>query len=152
MSSRVPPFSSSEGREYFDGMAAAANFAWVNRQIIAWEIRNEWVKIFGKDARLTTLYDVAHNIAKIEEHEIDGGKQQVIVHRKGATRAFGPGHPEIVEHYRATGQPVMIPGSMGTASYVMAGGSKSMAESFGSCCHGAGKNDVSTCRKEGDWG
>jgi tRNA-splicing ligase RtcB len=133
------PLSSPEGQAYFNAMAAAANFAWANRQIIAWEVRNEWSRIFGESENLATLYDVAHNIAKIEEHQVDGVKKKLILHRKGATRAFGPGHPELPLHYRETGQPVAIPGSMGTASYVLAGAREAMAQSFGSCCHGAGR-------------
>jgi tRNA-splicing ligase RtcB len=94
----------------------------------------------GADAgNLPTLYDVAHNLAKIEEHEIDGKKMKLIVHRKGATRAFGPGNPELVPEYKKVGQPVLIPGSMGTASYVLAGTEQAMKESFGSSCHGAGR-------------
>jgi tRNA-splicing ligase RtcB len=134
------PFSSPEGQEYFKAMACAANFAFCNRQIITWEVRKAWQSIFGKENdALNILYDVAHNIAKIEEHTIEGKKQKVIVHRKGATRAFGPGHDEIPAKYRQAGQPVIIPGSMGTASYVLAGTNKSMEESFGSTCHGAGR-------------
>ncbi|MCK4265549.1 RtcB family protein [Candidatus Babeliales bacterium] len=134
------PFSSKEGTDYFNAMAAAANFAWSNRQLITWEMRNAWKREFGESVgELSLVYDVAHNMAKMEEHEIDGKKQQVIMHRKGATRAFGPGHPEIAEEYRAKGQPVLIPGSMGTASYVLMGTNEGMKESFGSCCHGAGR-------------
>jgi tRNA-splicing ligase RtcB len=131
------PLSSGEGRDYFNAMAAAANFAWANRQMIAWEISTVFREMFDED--MTTLYDVAHNIAKIEEHEIDGRKKQLIVHRKGATRAFGPGSPEIIDEYRETGQPVLIPGSMGTASYVLSGTNEGMREAFGSSCHGAGR-------------
>lgn len=134
------PFNSPEGQEYFKAMACAANFAFCNRQIITWEVRKAWQNIFGKDNdALSILYDVAHNIAKIEEHTINGKKQKVIVHRKGATRAFGPGSDEIPEKYKQVGQPVIIPGSMGTASYVLSGTNKSMDESFGSTCHGAGR-------------
>ncbi|KKU48550.1 RNA-splicing ligase RtcB [Candidatus Uhrbacteria bacterium RIFCSPLOWO2_12_FULL_46_10] len=134
------PLSSLEGKNYFNAMAAAANFAWANRQLITHEIRNSWRKEFGASAsQLSILYDVAHNIAKIEEHIIDDKPQKLIMHRKGATRAFGPGHPEVIEEYRAVGQPVIIPGSMGTASYVLAGTKQAMKESFGSSCHGAGR-------------
>ncbi len=118
------PFSSVEGTNYFNAMASAANFAWTNRQLISWEIRKVFREMFSEDLKL--LYDVAHNIAKIEEHEINGKVQRVIVHRKGATRAFD-------------NQPVIIPGSMGTASYVLSGTNQSMRESFGSVCHGAGR-------------
>ncbi|SCP97672.1 RtcB family protein [Anaerobium acetethylicum] len=133
------PFDSPEGQRYYAAMAAAANFAWANRQIITHKIREAWESVLGRDARLTLLYDVAHNIAKIEDHEIDGKSRKVIVHRKGATRAFGPHHPEIPEAYRVVGQPVIIPGSMGTASYVLAGTEAGMLMSFGSTCHGAGR-------------
>ena len=133
------PFSSPEGTNYFNAMAAAANYAWANRQMITHNIRQGWQRVFGQNAQLELVYDVAHNIAKIEEHEIDGTKQKVILHRKGATRAFGPGHPEVIEEYRSVGQPVLIPGSMGTASYVLAGTNEGMRESLGSSCHGAGR-------------
>jgi len=134
------PFSSDEGHAYFKAMSAAANFAWANRQLITCQIREAWQEILGKSGgELDILYDVAHNIAKIEEHEINGKQQKVIVHRKGATRAFPPGHPEITEAYRAVGQPVIIPGSMGTSSYVLAGAENSLRETFGSSCHGAGR-------------
>jgi tRNA-splicing ligase RtcB len=133
-------FSSPEGREYFAAMAAAANFAWVNRQLITHAVRESWQRTFGAGAGpLRLLYDVAHNIAKLEEHDVGGLSRRVIVHRKGATRAFGPGHPEIGEEFRDTGQPVLIPGSMGTASYVLAGAAGAMRLTFGSACHGAGR-------------
>lgn len=134
------PFSSKEGKEYFGAMGAAANFAFTNRQLITWEVRQAWKNILGKSGgELDILYDVAHNIAKIEEHFFDGEKTKLIVHRKGATRAFAPGNEELPKKYKASGQPVLIPGSMGTASYVLAGTQKSMDESFGSTCHGAGR-------------
>lgn len=134
------PFSSSEGQQYFNAMAASANFAWANRQLITYHTRRAWSEIFGKEKEsLSILYDVAHNIAKIEEHEINGKKEKLIVHRKGATRSFGPGHQDIPLNYREYGQPVMIPGSMGTASYILAGTKEAMQETFGSTCHGAGR-------------
>lgn len=134
------PFSSPEGRNYFNAMAAAANFAFANRQMITYEVRNVWKNIVGDaDSHLSIVYDVAHNIAKIEEHTVNGRKEKVIVHRKGATRAFPPHHRELVGDYQKTGQPVIIPGSMGTASYVLVGSEKGMRESFGSTCHGAGR-------------
>ncbi|NAS12266.1 RNA-splicing ligase RtcB [Flavobacteriaceae bacterium R33] len=134
------PFNSEEGQEYFKAMCAAANYAWCNRQIITWEVRKAWENVFGKKGGfLKVLYDVAHNIAKIEEHTIAGKEQKVIVHRKGATRAFGPGSRELPEAYRDFGQPVIIPGSMGTCSYVLAGSHRSKEITFGSCCHGAGR-------------
>ena len=134
------PFNSDEGREYFAAMSAAANYAWTNRQLISSLIREAWHNVFGKKSgNLSLLYDVAHNIAKIEEHEIRGQKKKVLVHRKGSTRAFPKGHPEVPARYRSVGQPVLIPGSMGTSSYVLAGMPDSMKYSFGSACHGAGR-------------
>ncbi|MFZ5845139.1 MAG: RtcB family protein [Patescibacteria group bacterium] len=121
------PLAAPEGRAYFAAMAAAANFAFANRQLITWEVRGAWQKVLGKTGgALSILYDVAHNIAKLEEYEINGEKKKLIVHRKGATRAF----PD---------QPVLIPGSMGTASYVLLGTPSAMQQSFGSTCHGAGR-------------
>jgi tRNA-splicing ligase RtcB len=122
------PFLSPEGQEYFSAMSSAANFAWANRELITWEVRKAWQNVLGKKSakELEILYDVAHNIAKIEEYEIDGKMKKLIVHRKGATRAF-------------PNQPVLIPGSMGTASYVLVGQQKSLEYSFGSTCHGAGR-------------
>ena len=134
------PFNSPEGQEYFKAMCAAANFAWCNREIITWEARRAWKSVFGKkggDLRL--LYDVAHNIAKVEEYVLDGEKQKLIVHRKGATRAFGADFKELPTEFRPIGQPVLIPGSMGTASYVLLGTNDSLEKSFGSTCHGAGR-------------
>ncbi len=131
------PIDSPEGRDYLAAMAGAANFAWANRQAIAHNIRASIVRLFSElapdDVRL--VYDVAHNIAKIEEHS----GERVCVHRKGATRAFGPNHPEMPGDYRAVGQPVFIPGSMGTASYVLVGSENSERASWGSACHGAGR-------------
>ncbi|MBS1988359.1 RtcB family protein [Candidatus Dependentiae bacterium] len=134
------PFSSPEGTDYFNAMAAAANFAWANRQVITWEVRQAWNKIFaGTGDQISLVYDVAHNIAKIEQHLVGKKKKKLIVHRKGATRSFGPEHEELAQEYRAIGQPVLIPGSMGTASYVLVGTEQAMTTSFGSCCHGAGR-------------
>ncbi len=132
------PFNSSEGQRFFKAMSAACNFAWANRQMISFYVRKAWQKVLSKKIKLDLLYDVAHNIAKIEEHEINGEMTKLIVHRKGATRAFPPGHPEIPEKYRSVGQPVLIPGTMGTASYILAGTEKSK-EAFYSTCHGAGR-------------
>jgi tRNA-splicing ligase RtcB len=129
------PLASPEGQDYFAAMCAAANFAWSNRQAITHSARTVFARAFGDAGRLTLVYDVAHNIAKLEQH----GEERICVHRKGATRAFGPSHPETPERYRAVGQPVFIPGSMGTASYVLAGSDASLALSFGSTCHGAGR-------------
>ncbi|MCL5261431.1 MAG: RtcB family protein [Gammaproteobacteria bacterium] len=130
------PFNSKAGQEYFQAMAAAANFAWCNRQVITHNIRQVWAKVFGASSqRLKLVYDVAHNIAKLEKYQ----RKQVIVHRKGATRAFGPKERELPKEYQATGQPVFIPGSMGTNSYVLAGTKTAMQDTFGSTCHGAGR-------------
>jgi tRNA-splicing ligase RtcB len=129
------PFTSPEGRTYFGAMVAAANYAWCNRQMITHVAREAFRRELGTDAELTLVYDVAHNIAKVEEH----GGSMLCVHRKGATRAFGPSHPDTPEAYRGVGQPVFIPGSMGTGSYVLAGRDRSMELSFGSACHGAGR-------------
>lgn len=130
------PFTSPEGQKYFSAMSSAANFAWANRQIVTFLMRKAWIKVLGNGGgKLSVIYDVSHNIAKVEEYE--GIK--VCVHRKGATRAFGPGNPEIPEKYRHVGQPVLIPGSMGTASYILAGTDYAMKEVFGSTCHGAGR-------------
>jgi tRNA-splicing ligase RtcB len=120
-------------------MAAAANFAWANRQAITHHVRLEWREIFGKDAPLDTFYDVCHNIAKKETHDLRGKEMRLLVHRKGATRAFGPGRKEVPEKYRAVGQPVLIPGTMGTASYVLRGTEEAMRKTFGTVCHGAGR-------------
>jgi len=133
------PFNSPEGQKYFSAMAGAANYAWVNRQMITHFVRKAWENVLGSQGRkLTLLYDVAHNIIKIEKYNIDGKEKDVAVHRKGATRAFPPGHSEIPEKYRSVGQPVIIPGSMGTASYVLVG-TKEAEEAFYSTCHGAGR-------------
>jgi len=136
------PITSPEGRAYFGGMAGAANYAWANRQAIMHWVREAFEQTFGMGAEklgLHLVYDVAHNIAKFEEHEVNGQRRKLCVHRKGATRAFGPGHPDIPKDYRAIGQPVIIPGDMGTASYVLVGTTKAMSASFGSTCHGAGR-------------
>jgi len=136
------PVESPEGRQYLGAMRSAANFAWSNRQILMCHVRGAFAEVFGRsDEKLgmELVYDVAHNIAKIENHEVDGKMRKLCVHRKGATRAFGPGHPELPEDYRATGQPVIIPGDMGRASYLLAGTQKAMQETFGTTCHGAGR-------------
>lgn len=134
------PFDSPEGQHYFHAMCAAANFAWCNRQVISWEVRKAWNNILGeKGGQLKLLYDVAHNMAKVEDHLVDGKPNKLIVHRKGATRAFGPSFEELPEAFRPLGQPVIVPGSMGTESFVLAGTDQSMELSFGSSCHGAGR-------------
>lgn len=133
------PFNSSEGQRYFRAMSAGANYAWANRQMIAHYVRKAWKRVLGEKAsKLVLLYDVAHNIAKLESYVINNKEIKLIVHRKGATRAFPPGHPEIPEKYRQVGQPVLIPGSMGTASYVLVGTEKG-EEAWYSTCHGAGR-------------
>ena len=131
------PASSDDGRAYLGAMAAAANFAWANRQLIAHRVRRAIARALGEDAAAGTrqVYDVAHNVAKLERH----GDRDVCVHRKGATRAFPPGSSDVPERYRNTGQPVFIPGSMGTGSYVLAGRPGAMEQSFGTVCHGAGR-------------
>jgi tRNA-splicing ligase RtcB len=136
------PVDSREGRDYLAAMACAANYAWANRQVITQLVRRAFERVLqGKlaDSGLTMVYDVCHNIAKIETHAVEGRLQRLCVHRKGATRAFGPGRPEVPAAYRAIGQPVLIPGSMGTGSYVLVGTELAMAETFGSTCHGAGR-------------
>lgn len=136
------PSGSDLANRYFSAMCAAANFAWCNRQMIVHWVRESFQNIFKKDPEtldMKIVYDVAHNIAKIEEHDVNGKKVKVYVHRKGATRAFGSGHKEIPEDYRSIGQPVLIPGTMGTASYVLVGSDQAMKETFGSTAHGAGR-------------
>jgi len=133
------PTKSKLSKDYLSAMSAAANYGWCNRQLIAYHSRLVFNKLFGDDGSLNTIYDVAHNIVKIEEYKIDGEMKKVYVHRKGATRAFGPGHKEIPEVYRNVGQPIIIPGSMGTASYVLVGTDKAMNETFSSTPHGAGR-------------
>jgi tRNA-splicing ligase RtcB len=136
------PIESSEGKDYLAAMACAANYAWVNRQCIAHWARESFSKVFGKSPEsfgMKQVYDVAHNMAKIEEHTIDGRKLKVCVHRKGATRAFPAGHKDIPTCYKEVGQPVLVPGDMGRCSFIAAGTEKAMAETFGSTCHGAGR-------------
>jgi tRNA-splicing ligase RtcB (3'-phosphate/5'-hydroxy nucleic acid ligase) len=143
------PIRSEEGRQYLAAMCAAANFAWANRQGIMHFLRGAFRRIFGDSTRIDLIYDVCHNIAKLERYEIEGRKRQVLVHRKGATRAYPPGHREIPAAYRAVGQPVFVPGSMGTASWVLAGSEGAMRETFGSVCHGAGRLLSRTAVKKG---
>ena len=136
------PVNSPEGQDYLAAMSCAANYAWTNRQCIAHWTRESFIKVFGKSQRelgMEQVYDVAHNIAKIEEYTIDGKKLTLCVHRKGATRAFPAGHPDIPDIYQNIGQPVLIPGDMGRCSYVALGTELAMKESFGSTCHGAGR-------------
>jgi tRNA-splicing ligase RtcB len=136
------PLDSPEARRYFGAMAAAANFAFANRQLMAHRVREAFAHVFGRpwpELGLEIVYDVAHNIAKWETHEADGRRRRLCVHRKGATRAFPPGHPELPPRYRDIGQPVLIPGDMGRYSYVLLGTEGAMRETFGSTCHGAGR-------------
>eukprot|EP00996_Jenningsia_fusiforme_P006828 NODE_862_length_1856_cov_25.352518_g772_i0.p1 GENE.NODE_862_length_1856_cov_25.352518_g772_i0~~NODE_862_length_1856_cov_25.352518_g772_i0.p1 ORF type:complete len:472 (-),score=88.17 NODE_862_length_1856_cov_25.352518_g772_i0:126-1541(-) len=136
------PITSPEGSDYLGAMAAAANFAFCNRSIMANRVRRAFSEVFGQSAEdldMHSVYDVCHNIAKFEKHLVDGELREVLVHRKGATRAFPPGHPDVPECYRKVGQPVLIGGSMGTSSYILTGTEGAMQQSFGSTCHGAGR-------------
>jgi tRNA-splicing ligase RtcB len=136
------PVNSPEGQDYLQAMACAANYAWTNRQCIAHWARESFIKVFSKSQKelgMEQVYDVAHNIAKIEEYPIGGKKETLCVHRKGATRAFPAGHPDIPNIYKNIGQPVLIPGDMGRCSYILVGTETAMKESFGSTCHGAGR-------------
>ena len=135
------PLSSGEGGDYFAAMSMAANYAWANRQVMMHLCRIVLARMFGiKDFEsMPLIYDVAHNIIKLEEHSVNGEKRKLLVHRKGATRAFPPGHSELPEKYRSTGQPVIVPGDMGRMSFILAGRQGAMDGSFGSSCHGAGR-------------
>lgn len=136
------PVESPEGRAYYSAMACAVNYAFVNRQVLAMGVREAFEQVLAgkvKNFDLFQVYDVAHNIAKFEQHEVDGRKMRLCVHRKGATRSAGPGYEGLPADYRDVGQPVLVPGSMGTASYVLVGTQAAMALSFGSACHGAGR-------------
>ncbi len=145
------PLDSPEGRSYYGAMASAANYAWANRQCMAHLARRSFAEVLAGKVRnfdLHTVYDVAHNIAKIEEHVVDGQRMKLCIHRKGATRAFGPGHPDVSAVYRDIGQPVLVPGDMGTASYVLVGTVDAMQESFGTTAHGAGRTMSRTAAKK----
>jgi len=134
------PLTSPEGKDYFRAMAASANYAWANRQMITHTTRQVLSKMFRIEYEdMPLLYDVAHNVAKFEDHVVDGKAMKVCVHRKGATRAFGPGSPDIPPELTLIGQPVIIPGSMGTSSYVLRGTATAMERTFGSTCHGSGR-------------
>ncbi len=136
------PLSSPEGKQYLGAMSGAANFAFANRQMITHWVRESFEEVLQmgpRDLGMELVYDVAHNIAKIENHEVEGRKQKVCIHRKGATRAFPPGHSEVPAAYQETGQPVLIPGDMGRYSYVLVGTQTALTETFGSTCHGAGR-------------
>jgi len=132
------PIDSTIGRKYFGAMNAGVNCALANRQVLTDLIRKVFSEVFG-ESHISLLYDVSHNTCKTEEHEINGKLRKLYVHRKGATRAFGPGHPSLPEKFSKTGQPVLIGGTMGTASYILAGTDRGMSQAFGSCCHGAGR-------------
>jgi tRNA-splicing ligase RtcB len=149
------PFGSPEGQDYFAAMAASANFAWANRQIIAHWVRRALEDVLaGKVGswELTQVYDVAHNIGKVERHDLDGKQTKLVIHRKGATRAFGPSSEELPSGYLGVGQPVLVPGSMGTASYVLVGTDKARDLTFGSTCHGAGRVLSRRAAKKRVWG
>jgi tRNA-splicing ligase RtcB len=136
------PIHSKPGINYIKAMKCAANYAWANRQMITHWVRQSFEEVLERSADelgLSVVYDVAHNIAKAEEHLVDGKKKKTYVHRKGATRAFGPGRTEVIDKYRGIGQPVLIPGDMGTSSFVLLGTEKAMEDTFGSTCHGAGR-------------
>jgi len=142
------PVHSREGQSYLGAMRAAANFAWANRQGITHLVRGAFKRIFGEKEELRVVYDVCHNIAKLERHKVNGRERKVMVHRKGATRAFPAGRPEVPQAYQSCGQPVLIPGSMGTASYVLVGAEGAMQETFGTTCHGAGRVMSRTAAKK----
>jgi tRNA-splicing ligase RtcB (3'-phosphate/5'-hydroxy nucleic acid ligase) len=136
------PVKSEEGQAYLAAMRCAANYAWANRQCITHWVREAFCLVMGlseSEAGLQLIYDVTHNIAKIEEHDVNGEKEKFCVHRKGATRAFPAGHPDLPEKYRGVGQPILIPGDMGRMSYILVGTERAMQETFGSTCHGAGR-------------
>ncbi len=136
------PVHSPEGQEYLGAMRCAANYAWANRQLLMWQTREVFAEVFGRtweSLQMGLIYDVAHNIAKIEEHQVGGRRRKLCVHRKGATRAFPAGHPDVPEQYRQIGQPVIIPGDMGRASWMLVGQPGSMEKTFGTTCHGAGR-------------
>ena len=136
------PIQSTEGQDYLASMAAAANYAWANRQVIMSQAEKAFTRALNvspKELGFSLIYDVCHNIAKIEEHVVDDQKRRLCVHRKGATRAFAPGHPQIPAAYREIGQPVLIPGDMGRYSYLLVGTKTAMEKTFGSTCHGAGR-------------
>jgi tRNA-splicing ligase RtcB len=149
------PGKSQEAQDYYQAMACAVNYAFVNRQTILHWVRQSFQQVFKENPEkfgLKLVYDVAHNIAKIENHNIDGNRKKVWVHRKGATRAFPPGHVEIPADYRSAGQPVLIPGSMGTSSWLLVGTEKAMQTSFGSTAHGAGRMLSRSAAKRNFWG
>ena len=136
------PINSQQGKEYIAAMACAANYAFANRQMITHWVRESFERalhVGPKESRISLVYDVCHNIAKFEDHIVDGVKKRLCVHRKGATRAFPPNHPDTPDAYKSVGQPVLIPGDMGRCSYVLVGTEKAYSDTFGSTCHGAGR-------------
>lgn len=144
------PFSSKEGKDYYGAMVCAANMAFTNRQVIVQRVRDAFSKVFHRDAEaldMQMVYDVCHNVAKVERHSFDGVSTDVLVHRKGATRSFGPGHADVPTAYRSIGQPVIIGGSMETGSYLLIGTSKAMDDTFGSTAHGSGRTMSRTAAK-----
>jgi tRNA-splicing ligase RtcB len=145
------PVKSAEGQNYLAAMRGAANYAWANRQCITHWVREAFCRVMGigeAAAGLELIYDVTHNIAKIEEHEVDGKRETLCVHRKGATRAFPSGHPDVPKKYTTVGQPILIPGDMGRYSYILAGTEKAMKETWGSTCHGAGRRESRAAAKK----
>jgi tRNA-splicing ligase RtcB len=149
------PGKSSEAEDYFQAMSCAVNFAFSNRQAIMHWVRQSFQQVYHAEPEkfgLKLVYDVAHNIAKVETHKVDGGQRKVWVHRKGATRAFPAGHAEVPVDYRGEGQPVLIPGSMGTSSWVLVGAERAMDLSFGSTAHGAGRMLSRSAAKRRYWG
>jgi tRNA-splicing ligase RtcB len=149
------PVKSPEGKDYFAAMVCAANYAWTNRQCITHWARECFVKVFGQSQRelgLEMVYDVTHNIAKMEDYQVDGKRLSLCIHRKGATRAFPAGHPEVPAIYAEIGQPVLIPGDMGRYSYILVGTQRAMEETFGSTCHGAGRVQSRTAAKRSQRG
>jgi tRNA-splicing ligase RtcB len=144
------PVNSPEAQAYLGAMRGAANYAWANRQCITHWVREAFCRVMGIGdgaAGLELIYDVTHNIAKIEEHEVDGKREKLCVHRKGATRAFPAGHPDVPGKYKTIGQPILIPGDMGRASYILVGTEKAMKETWGSTCHGAGRRESRAAAK-----
>jgi tRNA-splicing ligase RtcB len=149
------PLSSPEGQDYLAAMKAAANYAFVNRQVLAYHVRRSFEQVLAgkvKNHQVYQIYDIAHNMAKVERHQVDGRQVKLCVHRKGATRAFGPGSEVLPDVYRDIGQPVLVPGSMGTASWVLVGTEGSMERTFGSTCHGAGRTMSRSKAKKTVWG
>jgi tRNA-splicing ligase RtcB len=149
------PFDSPEGQDYFGAMAASANFAWTNRHVIAHWVRRAFEEVLaGKISswELTQVYDVAHNIGKVEHYTMNGKRTKLVIHRKGATRAFGPSSKELPKVYQGVGQPVLVPGSMGTTSYILVGTDKALDLTFGSTCHGAGRVMSRSQAKKRIWG